>query len=232
MKTIRTKLGSFLEKRSNNVKTVEIKQNRLSKEYINTLPIIKFVGNVSVIDDVDSAEYAIEFLMNERLIGFDTESRPAFKKGISYPISLIQFSTEDKAFLFQIDKTGFFDSLKSLLENEKVKKIGIGIDADNKKLQELSSDIKTAGFIDLKKLAEKKGIVQSGARALSARYLKHRISKNAQRSNWALPKLSNKQIKYAATDAWICVKIYPLLLKDDYKYIDEFKLDSEKNKLA
>ena len=208
---------------------VEIKQNRLSREYINSLPIIKFSGNISVIDDADSAEYAVEFLKNEKLIGFDTESRPAFKKGISYPISLIQFSTLDKAFLFQIDKTGFLDSLKELLENGKVKKIGIGIDADTKKLAELSADIKTDGFIDLKKIAEGKKIIQSGAKALTARYLKHRITKGAQRSNWAVSVLSPKQIKYAATDAWICMKIYPLLLEDNYKYIDEDKLEEEKN---
>jgi len=222
------KLGNFIRKILN--KEGEIRRNRLSKEYINSLPIIKFSGNVSVIDDIDSAEYAIEFLKNEEFIGFDTESRPAFKKGEVYPISLIQFATLDKAFLFQIDKTGFFDSLKELLENNKIKKIGIGIDADNKKLAELSAGIKTAGFIDLKKLAEEKGIVQSGARALSARYLKHRITKSAQRSNWANSVLTNKQIKYAATDAWICVKIYPLLLKDKFKYIDEFKLEEEKKR--
>ena len=208
----------------------EIKQNRLSKEYINSLPIIKFTGNTSVINDSDSAEYAIEFLKNEKLIGFDTESRPAFKKGVSYPISLIQFSTFDKAFLFQIEQTGFIDSLKELLEDKEVKKIGIGIDADKKKLAELSAEIKTDGFIDLKKLAESKKIIQSGARALTARYLKHRITKSAQRSNWAVSDLSPKQIKYAATDAWICMEIYPLLLKDNYKYIDEDKLKEEKNK--
>lgn len=220
--------GNYTGKRLNN--EGEIKQNRLSKEYINSLPIIKFNGNISVIDDIDSAEYALDFLQNEEFIGFDTESKPAFKKGESYPISLIQFSTLDKAFLFQIDKTGFIDSLKELLESKFTKKIGIGIDADNKKLTELSAEIKTAGFIDLKKLAEEKGIVQSGARALSARYLKHRITKSAQRSNWANSVLTNKQIKYAATDAWICIKIYPLLLKDNYKYIDEFKLEEEKKR--
>ncbi len=215
-----------LENEDTNI--TEIKKNRLSREFINSLPIMKFTGNISVIDDIDSAEYAVDFLKNEKFIGFDTESRPAFKKGISYPISLIQFSTLDKAFLFQIDKTGFLDSLKDLLENKKVKKIGIGIDADTKKLAELSADIKTDGFIDLKTIAEEKKIIQSGARALTARYLKHRLTKGAQRSNWAVSVLSSKQIRYAATDAWICMKIYPLLLEDNYKYINEDKLEEEK----
>ncbi len=217
-----------LEKEENIV--VEIKKNRLSKEYMNSLPIIKFTGNISVIDDIDSAEYAIEFLKNNKFIGFDTESRPAFKKGVSYPISLIQFSTIDKAFLFQIDKIGLLDSIRELLEDIEVKKIGIGIDADTKKLSELSEGIKPNGFIDLKKLAEQKKIIQSGAKALTARYLYHRITKGAQRSNWAVSVLSPKQIVYAATDAWICMKIYPLLLEDNFKYIDEDKLEREREK--
>ncbi len=227
-----TKLGNYIKKRLSRKAKPEavVKQNRMSREYINSLPIIKFDGNISVIKDVDSAEYAIDYLKSEKIIGFDTESRPSFKKGISYPISLIQFSTEDRAFLFQIDKTGFFKSLKELLEDEKTIKVGIGIDADRKKLKELDEGLRTRGWVDLKKIAEKKGIVQSGARALTARYLEHRITKGAQRSNWAASSLSPKQIKYAATDAWICFKIYPLIQKDNYQYIDELKVEQEKAK--
>jgi ribonuclease D len=191
--------------------------NRFSKEYINSLPIIRFDGDVVMVTSEQQAEEALKHLMEETWVGFDTESKPSFTKGTSYPVSLVQFSTQDTAYLFQLKKTGFSDRLVELLENKQIKKIGVGIKADIAKLQELRSFI-AGGFVDLSELAAAKGIIQVGVRGLTARYLHRRLPKTAQKTNWARSKLTMKQQIYAASDAWICLQIYPLILEDTTDY--------------
>lgn len=191
--------------------------NRISKEYINSLPIIRFDGNVVMVTSEQQAEDVLKHLMEETWVGFDTESKPSFTKGTSYPVSLVQFSTQDTAYLFQLKKTGFTGGLVEILENKQIKKIGVGIKADIAKLQEQRFFI-PGGFVDLSELAAAKGIIQVGVRGLTARYLHHRLPKTAQKTNWARSKLTMKQQIYAASDAWICLKIYPLILEDTTDY--------------
>lgn len=191
--------------------------NRISKEYINTLPIVRFDGDVVVVTSDQQAEAALKHLMEETWIGFDTESKPSFTKGTSYPVSLIQFSTQKTAYLFQLRKTGFSNGLVELLENKQIKKIGVGIKTDIIKLQEQRPFI-PGGFVDLSELAAAKGIIQVGVRGLTARYLHRRLPKTAQKTNWARSELTMKQQLYAASDAWICLKIYPLILEDTTDY--------------
>jgi ribonuclease D len=163
------------------------------------------------------AEDALKHLMEETWIGFDTESKPSFTKGTSYPVSLVQFSTQETAYLFQLRKTGFTNGLVELLENKQIKKIGVGIKTDIVKLQEQRPFI-PSGFVDLSELAAAKGIIQVGVRGLTARYLNRRLPKTAQKTNWARSELTMKQQLYAASDAWICLKIYPIILKDTTDY--------------
>lgn len=194
--------------------------NRLSSSYINSLPIIRFRGRIILVNDRKQANRVIRKISKQSHIGMDTESRPSFSKGISYPPSIIQFATQNTAYLFRLGALRFPDTLVALFENKNVAKIGIGLTDDIKKLQNLR-DFKISNCIDLSKIAEKKGIIQVGARALTARYLKHRLTKSAQTSNWALPNLSEKQKIYAATDAWVCLQIYPFLISDQSNYQQE-----------
>ncbi len=191
--------------------------NRLSKEYINELPIIRFEGEVVMVTTVEEADEAVKCLMQEECVGFDTESRPSFNKWTAYPISLLQFATKEKAYLFQVKKTGFTEGLKEFLEDIRVKKVGVGIKADIAKLQNLIT-FNPLGFVDLSQLAAEKGIIQVGVRGLTARYLHRRLAKTAQKTNWARSDLSEKQQLYAATDAWICLCVYPYLLADTLDY--------------
>jgi ribonuclease D len=191
--------------------------NRISKEYINSLPIIRFDGDVVMVTSEQQAEDVLKQLMEETWVGFDTESKPSFTKGTSYPVSLVQFSTQETAYLFQLKKTDFTDGLVELLENKQIKKIGVGIKTDIVKLQEQRPFI-PGGFVDLSELAAAKGIIQVGVRGLTARYLHHRLPKTAQKTNWARSELTKKQRIYAASDAWICLKIYPLILEDTTDY--------------
>lgn len=194
--------------------------NRLSKEYINTLPIIRFTGKLTLVEGEKETDKIIAKLSKKKFVGFDTESKPAFLKGESNPVSIIQLATDNTAFIFQLGKTHFCNSLVSFFENQKVKKIGVGIKNDLEKLQQLRK-FQAGGFIDLSKIASEKGIIQVGIRGLTARYLDHRLSKTARRTNWARPDLTEKQKIYAATDAWICLKIYPRLLADPLRYPED-----------
>ena len=194
-----------------------IPANRLSSNYINSLPVIKFTGEVIIIDSLEQEIEAIKLLRKEKKVGFDTESKPAFKKGVSYPISLVQIATNDKAYLFQVKKTGFSDALSDFLSSQDIKKIGVGVKNDIAKLNELK-DFEPGGFIDLSTIAAEKGIIQIGIRGLTARYTSHRLVKSSQKTNWAKTDLTKKQQLYAASDAWICLQIYPLLLNDRTDY--------------
>ncbi len=195
-------------------------ENRLSRDYINALPVIRFNGEVVLVDQEAQAKEIIGNLEQEEYVGFDTESRPSFKKGVAYPISLIQIATDNTAYLFHSIADGFPHPLWDFLANEDIKKIGIGLQGDMEKLKDFSK-FRVGGFIDLCNLAAQKGIIQTGARALTARYLKRRLVKSSQRTNWANSNLSGKQKIYAATDAWICLKIYPLLMADPHTYDPE-----------
>lgn len=208
-----------------------ILSNRLSSEHINSLPIIKFKGKVVVVDSKEQEEEVIKLLRNERYVGFDTESKPAFKKGVSYPISLVQIATNNSAYLLQLKKTGFSDALADFLADESIKKIGVGVKNDIVKLKELK-EFMAGGFIDLSTIAAEKGIIQIGARGLTARYITRRLVKSSQKTNWANPELTEKQQVYAASDAWICLQIYPLLLADplDYRLFNDEENNSQQNK--
>lgn len=205
-----------------------LQQNRISKEFINTLPVIRFEGIVKIVDSPETAKKVLKTLKKEKIVGFDTESRPSFKQGETYPISLVQIATDGEAFLFKLNGNGMVEKLAPILTSKKIKKVGIGLEHDITKMKGFNG-IELKGLIDLSGLAREKGIIQTGARGLTARYLGKRLVKTAQTTNWARTELSEKQKIYAATDAWVCLKIYPEMLKDrtDYRqFVDE---SEEKN---
>lgn len=194
--------------------------NRIDKELINDLPVLHFPGEIRIVNTTEGAVAAVEQLLAEPAVGFDTESRPSFKKGVSYPISVVQVSTRKEAFIFQIGPMGFLEPLLALMADPHILKVGVGLKSDIPKIRELA-EIQPAGFVDLSQIAESKGIVQVGARALVARYMGKRLSKAARITNWAIDELTRKQLMYAAADAWICLEIYPELLRDltDYRLL-------------
>ena len=194
-----------------------ISVNRMDKEFINSLPIIRFKGEIKIIKDQIGLNNAAKLLSDHTQLGFDTESRPSFKKGTSYPISVVQLATEEICYLFLVSQINNLTPLAKILSNKKIQKIGIDSETDLIKLNRLIT-FQSQNFFDLSKMAEKKGIIQFGVRNLAARYLGQRVSKNCRTSNWARINLLEKQQVYAATDAWICLKIHPLLLMDNTDY--------------
>lgn len=181
--------------------------SRISKAEINALPLIRYKGKVSIIETDEQARQACRTLQSEAILGFDTESRPSFRAGEVHPVALIQLASADHAYLFQILKLNDFAPLVSLLENPSQIKAGVALHDDIKRLQE-SFAFTPAGFCELSTIARERGIENTGLRSLSAICLKARVSKGAQVSNWARSSLTDAQIRYAATDAWVSRKLY------------------------
>jgi len=185
-------------------------QPTISKEEIRKLPLIVFQGTTHITDTPEKAAKAVEKLNREKLIGFDTETKPVFKKGITHKIALVQLSTETDAYLFRINKIGFPQSLISLLENENILKIGADINLDLRGLKKIKP-FKPAGFIDIQTMAQAAGITDLSLRKLTAIILKQRLSKRQQLSNWEKEELTIGQQHYAATDACTCLRMYKIL---------------------
>lgn len=182
-------------------------KRKISKAEINALPLIFWEGPIVLIETVNEMKAAAEELKEEAILGFDTETRPSFKRGEYYPPALIQIATKEKVFLFRISKTQSFEPLVSILESSSYVKSGVGINDDVKELKKFSA-FEAGGFFEINKLTDELGYENRGLRALAGLLLKGRISKAAQVSNWARDQLDQKQIKYAATDAWISREIY------------------------
>jgi len=174
---------------------------------VNALPLMKFEGQFVVINDLNSAIKACAKLKKESLIGFDTETKPAFKKGQYYHVALVQLATKDMVYLFRINKIGLPDELVNLFIDPKITIAGIGIRDDIKDLQRINQ-FQPAGFVDLNEMALQLNFENIGARNFTGMFMNRRISKSQQVSNWENERLTSAQVSYAATDAWICIEIY------------------------
>jgi ribonuclease D len=180
---------------------------RMSKDEINGCPIKRWNGRTSVIRNKDDLVTAMDRLAGHNLLGFDTETRPAYTKGESYLPSILQLASNDEVFIFQLKHLGLAKPLREILSDSAIIKAGVSLDFDIRELKKLSP-FKAAGFRDLGDLARKAGIMNHGLRGLAAVFLGIRISKGAQTSNWAKDVLTPQQIQYAATDAWVGRRLY------------------------
>lgn len=193
------------------LKSVKIPKS-ITKEEVNKLPLDRYRGPIELIKTPEAVPAAIDALRKETILGFDTESRPSFKKGTIYPPSLVQLAGAERVYLFQLQHLGSLEGLIEIFKSPKIKKVGIAIQDDVKKLRELE-DFQPKQFIDISKITAQMNMVNSGLRNLAAILLGVRISKSSQLSNWSLPELSKSQICYAATDAWVSRKLYARLIE-------------------
>ena len=184
----------------------------IDKEEINLLPISRFEGKVRVVERKQDMASVIAQLTEEPILGFDTETRPSFKKGRKNQVSLLQLSSARQAWLFRLNHTGVPESLVKLLEDPDIMKVGVAIHDDLKALNKLNK-FSPGGFIELQSFVKKFNILDNGLRRLAGNILNVKISKAQQLSNWEAPMLTEAQIRYAATDAWVCYEIYMKLLE-------------------
>jgi ribonuclease D len=181
-------------------------ERALSPEAINELPIRRYEGDVRLVATPDDLDAAAADFAAERVVGFDTETRPAFRAGQSYPPALAQVATARAVYLFQLAQIDGSTLLASLLGSPTVK-AGVGL-ADDLRLLRPMFDFTPAAILDLGSVARRHGLERSGVRALAALFLGIRIPKGTKTSNWAARRLSAAQIAYAATDAWVCRELY------------------------
>lgn len=180
---------------------------RITKEEVSELPLVSYSGRIELIANLESLKACLPALQSEDLLGFDTETRPSFRKGVMHPISLLQLATSDTVYLIRLNQLGFPPELQELLSASQPQKVGVAIRDDIRGLQQLA-DFEPGGFIELGQLARQLGIVTCGLRNLAGIFLQVRISKKAQLSNWEQEALTESQESYAATDAWISREIY------------------------
>jgi ribonuclease D len=179
----------------------------ITKEELELLPAFGFQGKIFLIESPEQYKMAEKVLFKSRVLGFDTESKAAFKKGVKNQPALIQLATEDSAFLFRIHKLGIPDFVLKLLSSTRITKVGVALSQDVKELQQIAP-FKPANFIDLQPYSGKLGIIDNGLKKLAGIVLELNISKGQRLSNWNAEVLSENQLEYAATDAWVTRAIY------------------------
>ena len=182
-------------------------QNEISKEEVATLELIQYEGPIHVVDSMEALEREIEQIALEPVLGFDTETRPSFKKGKVYPTSLIQISSLEQAWILRVNRIGYPGPLLDFLSGETPLKIGLGLQDDLRRLR-ADFQFEPVGFLDLQNYVQAFRIDEKGLKKISGIVLNRRISKSQQVSNWDADVLSEAQLRYAATDAWICLMIY------------------------
>ncbi|MCL4481257.1 MAG: 3'-5' exonuclease domain-containing protein 2 [Bacteroidetes bacterium] len=179
----------------------------ITDEELAALPLSFFEGKIHVIEKVEQVTDAVNYLKNQPILGFDTETRPAFKKGQNHHVALLQLSTADEAFLFRTNLIGLTPGLIKILSTPSILKIGAAIRDDIKILQRIAP-FKPNGFVELQEMVKSYGIENFSLKKLAAIVQGVRISKSQRLSNWESTVLSEQQQIYAATDAWISYLIY------------------------
>ena len=184
--------------------------SNIEDEYVRSLPAMTFPGIITVIDQPSHLDEIKCILKDECVIGFDTETKPTFKKGRFHHVALLQLSTANHAVLIRVNKVPLPRFIIELLENENIIKVGVAIRDDINALNKISP-FTPAGFIDLQQFVKKYGIEDNGLKKLVANIMGFKISKKSQTSNWEQDILTHEQVEYAATDAWVCRQMYEIL---------------------
>ena len=195
--------------------------DKYEKAKIASLPCVLFDGRIVVVVSESEAAKAVDYLLSQDVLGIDTETRPSFRRGTNYKVSLLQVSSREVCFLFRLNHIKMCDPVKRLLEDEGVLKVGLSLHDDIAALKKLR-EFKPGNFFDLQKHVNEIGIEDLSLQKIYANLFGQKISKAQRLTNWEADILSDKQKGYAATDAWSCIKIY-----DELKRLEatgEYKL--------
>lgn len=181
-------------------------QPTIDNDSVAALPAARFDGRIVVVDSEELVDAACQELERCNIIGFDTETRPSFRSGVSYKVSLLQLSTPTTCFLFRLCRIRLSNRILKILGSRRILKIGADVTGDIRSLHALR-EFKADGFVDLQNEVARWGIEERSLRKLSAIVLGERVSKAQRLSNWEAGVLTEQQRDYAATDAWVCIKI-------------------------
>jgi ribonuclease D len=180
---------------------------RISREEVSDLPIRRYEGSVHLVAAPADLQRAMQDICRESVVGFDTETRPAFRPGESYLPSLVQFATADAVYLLQVQQQDYSAAMREIFSSDRTIKAGVSVADDLRNLKKLF-EFEERAVLDLGKVAKRHGLKQTGVRNLAGIFLGTRIPKGAKTTNWAARRLTPQQIAYAATDAWACRELY------------------------
>lgn len=171
------------------------------------LELIQFPGTIHLIDNDAKADLLTERLDGVTELGFDTETRPSFRKGEVYKTAILQLATDDDAYVIQLQKLSRFDVFQRIFESKTTLKVGVAIRDDLKKLKH-GFPFLPENFVELQDLAKSKGLKNFGLQGMTEEVLNARLSKKAKITNWEARTLTREQIMYAATDAWVGLELF------------------------
>lgn len=192
-------------------------QKEITREEVAELDLIQYEGPITVVDSRDSFGEVIRSISRHTLLGFDTETRPSFKKGKVYPTSIIQLAADDHVWLLRVNRIGYPRALVDLLSSGSILKVGSGLNDDLRRMR-CDTRFDPEGFLDLQHYVAAFSIGEKGLKKMAAIVLNRRISKSQQVSNWDSDILTEQQLRYAATDAWVCLEIYKTLRNSHSRY--------------
>ncbi len=181
--------------------------DKFDKSIINSLPLVTFPGKIIVVLNEYEAERAVEYLLSCDVLGVDTETRPAFRKGNNHKVALLQVATRKECFLFRLNHLGLPKSLLRLLSNKQVPMVGLSWHDDLMSLHR-REQFEPGWFIDIQDIIGNLGIVDKSLQKLYANLFGEKISKRQRLTNWEADVLTDRQKEYAAIDAWACIKLY------------------------
>lgn len=190
-------------------------QLSINKEQLKELPAVRFPGSITVVETSEQENEAFDNLSKHEVVGFDTETKPSFKKGKVNNVSLIQVATSNHCYLFRINKLGFSEGMKNFMENNSIIKIGLSLKDDFTVLHR-SCPFTPAGFIDLQQFVKQFSITDLSLSKIYGIIFGQRISKSQRLSNWEAPSLTEGQQLYASLDAWACLHIYKRLKSGEF----------------
>ena len=195
-------------------------QPTITNDEINLMPVAHFPGRVIVVDSEETMRKAEAVLQGQTLVGYDTETRPSFQKGLKYGMALVQISTADTALLFRVKQVPLSESIRAMLSSPEVIKVGAAIRDDIRGMHQVA-EFQPAGFVDLQALVKRWGIEELSVKKMAAIVLGVKVSKAQRLTNWEAVRLTEPQQDYAALDAWVCREIYLRLRAENPALMDE-----------
>lgn len=179
----------------------------ISREELANLPIRRYEGEIRMVESAQALADEAAAIRRESVLGFDTETRPAFRKGESYPPSLVQLAGESVVWIFALQRVDCSTTLKNIFEDAFLTKAGISVADDLRQMKKLFA-FEEANVVDVGTIARRLGVEQTGLRNLAGIVLGYRIPKGSRTSNWGAARLTRQQIAYAAMDAWAARELY------------------------
>lgn len=188
----------------------------INKDELASLPVVDYTNGIVLVDKEEGIEEIAKFLSGQKIIGFDTETKPSFRRGQINKVSLLQLSTHEECFLIRLNKVGLPESIKKILEDPNILKIGLSIHDDFHSLRKIC-ELEPDGFVELQSFVKNFNIQDNSLARIYGILFGHRISKGQRLTNWEAEELTEHQQGYAALDALACIQIYEHLLSGKFK---------------